>query len=1158
MADPDPRTEETGEKGQQPAPPEAGPAQPRGPEDESSTEERSDCATLADSSVAASIATLPPLLDELNLLTEVEAWAFLDALPEERRRALRSAADFAQELAKAGKLTAFQAAVLAKGRGKDLAIDHYVVMRQIGAGGMGKVYQVRHRRLRKLLALKLVDPAFARSRLAIERFRREIEATAQLSHPNLVVAYDAGEFNGRPYFVMEYVDGTDLSRLVREQGGLPLDLAIDAIRQAALGLKEAHQHGIIHRDIKPHNLLLANDGTVKVSDLGLARYSAAAGPDGAEHELTRFGTVLGSVYYIAPEQARNARDADHRSDIYGLGCTLHTLLIGLPPFRGETAVNVVLAHRLQPIPSLRDQRPDVPQALDDLFQRMVAKDPNDRPQSMCDVIDALTRCRSLEPTESASGSGDRNATGLAADAGSHHQSDLGLTLPDLKLDEPTDPAKPATPSSPPARRGRRWVTAAAALAVIGLGALAIHRWRSAPPPAPEVVDRNRPERRQTAGSNGTLQADAEGADIDLEGDWVTHNLESTPVDTGEDQATATDPSMVDLPPPTEPAEPIEEVNHLEASDGPPGAIHTFTGHRGDLRALAVRPEGATALTGSSDGTVRLWGLKTGRMILAMDFQAIVNAVASGPAGRFAAFGGASDAVFLVDLERLIEAGRSGDRSKLEDTHQALRGFEGPVHALAIAPDGATLLAASETQGLLGWNLPDGDRLEQFGTDDPEELFFVSFSPDGARFLTSGSDRRLRLRRFETGADEIAPLWQPAGTRSAVFLPDGGAVLAAGLDGLLRYWNLETGRMSWRIDTGQGRLLGVAVSENGRFALTCGERDLALWETADGRLLHRFPVEEEQRAVAFIPGRNLALSVGKDGAMTLWRLPDSNAWGTAPEPIPADQELGAGKTRAIPGRYPLMIIREADERAIRNWFSECRRREFIPIDVDVHDSAGLSLFSAVAEPNVNRVPWQGEVIRGTDPFEATYQQRTQRGEELLTFDACYQGPEKINIGVFVRTGEADRSWRVGLVPDEEAVASFLQGHSAAGRRPNRVDSYVAGDARRLAVQTVPEDGTGWQLEHDLSAEDLIRVLNEAKRRGFRPVDISADHSGGESRHAVLLLQDRSGRNWDLDLAVPEDEWPELLERRIAAGFRPASISTYRAEGRTSYLALWARP
>jgi WD40 repeat protein/serine/threonine protein kinase len=332
-----------------------------------------------------SVTSLLDLLHQLPLL-EPEQMAELERVST----SLADARSLAAELVRRDWLTPYQVNQLFQGRGPQLLLGSFVLLERLGEGGMGQVFKARHRKLGRIVALKLIRKERLDNPDAVRRFRREIEAASKLSHPNIVLALDADEVNDTHFFAMEYVEGIDLAKHVKKHGPLPVDVACAYIRQAALGLQHAHERGMVHRDIKPHNLLLtAQTGTIKVLDMGLARLHSEAPAGMSSTSLTEEGAVMGTPDYMAPEQARDSHSADIRADLYSLGCTFYFLLTGKVPFPGGSLMDKLFRHQTHPPRSLLDLRPDVRPPVAAVVNRLLAKRPSDRYQTPAALIATL-------------------------------------------------------------------------------------------------------------------------------------------------------------------------------------------------------------------------------------------------------------------------------------------------------------------------------------------------------------------------------------------------------------------------------------------------------------------------------------------------------------------------------------------------------------------------------------------------------------------------------------------------------------------------------------------------------------------------------------------------------------------------------------------------
>jgi serine/threonine protein kinase len=407
----------------------------------------------------------------------------------------------AAELLRRDWLTPFQVNQLFKGRGEDLLLGSYVLLERLGAGGMGEVYKARNWKLGKIVALKLIRPERLRDNEMLRRFQREVRAAAQLNHPNVVHAYDCDEADGKHFLVLEFVDGIDLARYVKKHGPLPVPQACDCIRQAALGLQHAYERGLVHRDIKPHNLLLTGRGgdnastgaMVKILDMGLARLSPSAEEGEATSSMTEEGMVMGTVDYMAPEQALDAHTADTRADLYSLGCTFYFLLTGQVPFPGGSAMEKLLKHQnKQPTP-VEQLRQETPLGVAAIIDKLMAKRPEDRYQTPAEAATDLSQTDYLAETAVYTAAASLPAPTEALADTSPSWSSIVTPEEPAEIISPSDQRRMEAPTQ------RRWLLIAGGTGLLALLASLPFLFRRESPPepptTPSVVEQTSPKEK---------------------------------------------------------------------------------------------------------------------------------------------------------------------------------------------------------------------------------------------------------------------------------------------------------------------------------------------------------------------------------------------------------------------------------------------------------------------------------------------------------------------------------------------------------------------------------------------------------------------------------------------------------------------------------------
>ena len=796
----------------------------------------------------------------------------------------RDTRSLAEDLVAQKKLTKYQAAVLLKKSGEPLLLDRYEVLEKIDRGGMGIVFKARHRSMDRLVALKSLRPIAVDSQAKVQRFKKEVRAAAKLSHANIVAAHDAHEADGIHFLVMEYVSGKDLHKLVSKSGPLPVADAFDHIRQAAMGLAHAHEAGIVHRDIKPSNLMLDKRGTVKVLDLGLASISSTDDPDSASgEELTETGTVMGTMAYMAPEQGLDSRQADHRSDIYSLGCTLFYLLTGQPPYREETPIKTLLAHREQAIPALSQQRQELPQNLIDIFERMVAKRPEDRFQSMTEVIASLDTC--LPRIES-------QRPRVAAPASTVHY-------------------KPATVDA--SQRSRqiprwsksRWLATAAACLLLVLGGWYLQAivFNIPTEQGTLVVEVDDPK-------NVTVFIDNQQVKVKLGKDGKTvligvkpgtHTLRVT----SGGVTLATDASGGKVSISSGGRDVIKAwLQRKESLVSPPGGdsdlIRKFAnGHTGPVSAVRFSPDGRYAVSVGADRTIRLWDTATGQEIRQLgDGSQNPISLEFSPDGDLVAEGTGTGRVRLWNVKTGLLKGTFGGRF-------------GIVISLKFLSDGTYIVAGYQDSAVRLWNVKTGEELLLDGHTDA--VMGVAVSSDDRSIVSGSKDETVRVWNVES-RKQVRNFDVDSQIRCLALSPNDRWVAIGSYGGSLMLWDVRTGQnmRAFRGHTDQVR--SVSFSRDGCYLLSGSyDKTFRLWEVATGRQVREFRGDRHYtHQVAFSPDGRFALSAGgayKEGeqyksdgdyALRLWRLPHADEPPRTPLPDgpPGEVKQLAGHTASV--------------------------------------------------------------------------------------------------------------------------------------------------------------------------------------------------------------------------------------------------------------------
>ncbi len=716
--------------------------------------------------------------------------------------------------------------------------ERYRVVELIGKGGMGTVYRAEHRRMNRPVAIKVLERALLNGPGAVERFQREVRAAAKLNHPNIVLAFDADRAGELHFLVMELVPGVTLSKLVRERGPLPVAEACGYVQQAALGLQHALECGLVHRDVKPANLVVTPEGQVKVLDFGLARFVREGGPTG---ELTETGVVMGTADYMAPEQAGDPHAADVRADVYSLGCVLYFLLTGQPPFPEGTFAQKLRAHEgRQPRP-VTAFRGDVPAGLALVLERMMAKDVAQRYQAPREVVGALA--------------------------------------PFLR------------PPVPPRRR--RWRVALALTATAFLLLLGGTYYIATDKGTVELVtdDEEVEVTIKRGGKTVVIFDPTTGRSIELRSGEYLVELGGK----GEGLRLSTDRLKVRRGRKT-----IVEVRRVApivkeppAAKAPPGEkapfVRQFEGHTAMVFDVAFSPDGKLAATAGWDWVACLWEVETGKLMRRFrgHRDRRVNAVAFSPNGK---------RLLTCGSDHVVRLWNVNDEKEV----RSLEGHTDCVNAVRFLPDGRRALSCSNDRTVRLWDVDTGKELKRF-EGHAERIRGLALSKDGRLALSGSDDRTIRLWEVKSGKELRRFAGPGSAVDRVAFTPNGHRALSASHDGTVRLWDVATGR-ELRVFRGHtDRIEGMGLSADGRRAVSGGwDWSLRVWDVPAAREVGLLEGKQANIAVAVSPDGRYALSSDHLPSVRLWRLPPLRPVEPRPEEAPVAwpaEDLRQGKIAA---------------------------------------------------------------------------------------------------------------------------------------------------------------------------------------------------------------------------------------------------------------------